>query len=1000
MRRRFVWAGAAVVATLLASRVSAQTASGAIAGSVNDANHRPLAGAIVQVIESRLGAYAGDDGTYRIEHVPAGPVHVVARIPGYISDTVAVTVAANQTVTQPFTLRPTSVTLQTVTVTSPRLNETKAAALEEQKTADNIVSVLSGDEIRSLPNANAAEAAARIPGVTSERDEGEGKFVEIRGTPPWFQNVEIDGVHIPGTLNGDRSVKLDDVPSDLLGAIEVSKTLSADQDADAIGGTVNLVSKIPEGAPRGYVAGQYSYQSLENNSQGQGSFTYGGRVGNDNKIGFLLGGSYDRTNRVIEDVEPSYSADYVNASNGSITPIPNGSAYNHVYPSSWSEREYNYYRTRYGVDGDFDYRFSPTSTVWVKGLYSAFFDEANRWETNLGAGSDAFVGGVPTATGASVSNTVSNRGPVEHTWGGQAGGKNIVGLFHLDYSANYSGSSATTNDHLDDDYAGMGQSVGGSPILSNFNYGYNQSHLVPRYFVNGATQAALTTPSSWQLTDINTDNEATDGQDFGGQANALIPFSIGNLPASFKFGGKYTNEHKGYANFTVQYNFTGQGAPPTIANFPGTYNVSDFYGHICGGCYTLAPFGSMPLAQQYFHSAQGRGVNLTADPMAVYNDLLGTYAGTEQVAAAYAMQTLDVSQLHINVGLRMEQTTVGYAAWTAPDTGDHAASQLAVEHRSHSYTDWFPSVELRYAVDENTNVRAAFTRGIARPNYSDLAPSFNAVDASPGLRGNGLSLGNPALTPERAWNYDLLAEHYFPSVGVLSGGVFYKQISDFIFDRTFFYQGLNSFYNPTGPCTDALHNNCYYASQPQNGPSAHLWGVEADYTQHMTFLPGALKGIGFDVNWTHVESRAAVPLDTSVTYTDQNGKTVQAYTSAYRHSMIPRQFPNLFNASLLYDYSAVSARLSGQYTAASIYQYGADGTSNPASGDVWNYPHWQIDGSLVVTVYRATALQFQVLNLNNETFGFFTGLPGNGHSFNNQREYYGTTWYIGVRQGF
>jgi TonB-dependent receptor len=503
----------------------------------------------------------------------------------------------------------------------------------------------------------------------------------------------------------------------------------------------------------------------------------------------------------------------------------------------------------------------------------------------------------------------------------------------------------------------------------------------------------MVNPSNWGLTGIGSDNEATDGQVFGGQLNDLIPYSIGNLPATFKVGVKYTNEHKGYFSNQPGYNYTGSN---TLANYDGAYNVSNFYGHICGGCYQLAPFGSIPGVESSLHNDPG---DFQFVPN-LYNDRLATFAGTEQVTAAYAMQTLDVGQMHINVGLRAENTEVGYAAWTAPGVNDTTAGSLVVSHRSHSYTDLFPSVSLRYALDENTNLRAVFSRGIARPNYSDLAPSFNAVGAQPGLRSNGLSIGNPSLQPEKAWNYDLLAEHYFPSVGVISGGAFYKDISDFMFQRTFFYNGINTAYTPTGSCaTNPVLNNCFYASQTQNGPSAHLWGVEADYTQHLTFLPGALKGIGFDVNWTHVESRATVPLDTTVVYTDQNGNNVHAYTQAFRHSPIPRQFPNIFNVSMLYDYSTISARMSGQYTSASIYQYGSDGTSNPASGDQWNYVHWQIDGSVVWTVYGATALQAQVLNLNNAVFGFFTGLPGNGHSWNNQREYYGTTWYFGVRQG-
>jgi len=254
------------------------------------------------------------------------------------------------------------------------------------------------------------------------------------------------------------------------------------------------------------------------------------------------------------------------------------------------------------------------------------------------------------------------------------------------------------------------------------------------------------------------------------------------------------------------------------------------------------------------------------------------------------------------------------------------------------------------------------------------------------------------LKPERSVNYDLLAEHYFPAVGVLSGGLFYKQISDFIFNRVEPYTG-QFIYAPEFLPTPG---NTFYIQQPQNGPSAWEYGFEADYTQHLTFLPGALRGIGFDVNWTWVESRATVPQDTTTNYPDQNGNTVYPYRGhPFRHAMLPRQFPNLFNTSLLYDYGPVSARLSGQYTAAAIYGYGQDGSSNPNSGDNWNYPHWQVDGSVIWTIWGSTAFQFQVLDLNNETFGFFNGNgpPGSGHGYNTQREFYGRTFWFGLRQG-
>ena len=970
--------GVAVLAFFVAAFAAPTVAQsqGSITGRVADSTGKPVP-ASVHLVGTSIGAYAGADGTYELRPLPAGSYKLETKFPGFTTDTFAFSVADGQSIRHSVVLRKgNAATLETVHITSPRLNETREAALEEQKIDEQIVTVLSGDEIRALPNANAAEAAARMPGVTSERDEGEGKFVEIRGTPPAFTNVEIDGVHIPGTLGGDRSVKLDDVPSDLLGAIEVYKTLTADQDANAIGGTINLVSKIPEGAPRGYVYGQYAYQVLENNNNGTGTFTYGGRIGDHRQWGFLLGGSVDRTDRVIEDVEPSYNADYLQG--GQFTQIPNGSAFNHVYPSSFSQREYNYYRTRYGLDGDLDYRFSAHSSVFVRGLWSMFADQANRWETSVGGGGDTLINNVPTSQGAGVQKTVTNRGPIEHTWGFTTGGKHPVGIADLNWDAHYAGSTATTHDHLQDTWNGPG-----------FNYTYDNSRLVPRYFLSAADAASVANPANYTWATHEIENEDIDGSVVGGRLDLHIPYTIGELPASTQFGAKYQNEHKGYTLNDPVYDYNGASPITMDQGFQSNYSVHNFYGHICPGCYPIYPLPSLSAGQTYYRNNTSQFALESGTAQA---NNLASFSGTEQVTAGYVMQTLDVNKFHFNIGLRAENTEVGYVAHASLTPDDTLAA--ATVRGNHSYTDLFPSIHVKYALDDNTNLRAAFTRGIARPDYSALAPTFSAVGATFDSRSQGLSAGNPALLPEHSWNTDLLAEHFFHGVaGVISGGFFYKDISDFFFDRTVVYNGPIARYNSA-----ANGDTIYYVTQPQNGPSAHLWGVEFDYQQHLTFLPGALQGIGFDVNWTHVESRAAVPLDTTVTYTDQNGNTVHPYTSAFRHSPIPRQFPNIFNVALLYDYAGITARVSGQYTAASIYGYGSDGTSNPASGDQYNYEHWQIDASVTWNFWKETAIQVQALNLNNETFGFFTGTPGN--RYNNQREYYGTTWSVGLRQGF
>jgi TonB-dependent receptor len=199
-------------------------------------------------------------------------------------------------------------------------------------------------------------------------------------------------------------------------------------------------------------------------------------------------------------------------------------------------------------------------------------------------------------------------------------------------------------------------------------------------------------------------------------------------------------------------------------------------------------------------------------------------------------------------------------------------------------------------------------------------------------------------------------------VGVLSGGVFYKHLTDFIFSRRFVYRG------------PIVADTGYAGTRPENGGSGHVLGVEAEWTERLVWLPGALAGLGFDANFTHVQSRATV---------DTSG----------RQAPLQRQSPNLANVALTYDYRAVSARAGWAYQGANITSYG-DGSATP-SGDTYYYAHSQIDASIIHNFSPHLQVQLQGLNLNDAVFGFFVGNPT--HDYAIQREYYGRTIYLGAK---
>ena len=396
----------AIAICLTASAPIAAQGSGTVAGRVTDSTGSAITHAVLHVAGTSLTVLTDANGGYRLTQVPAGSQLIIARAFGFSPDTQAITVSGGGAVIRNLTMHTSTQRLAEMVVrASPRMAETKAAALAKQQNADNFVAVLSGDEIRALPNFNAAEAAGRIPGVSLERDEGEGKFVQVRGTEPRLSNVTINGIHVPGT-EGDRIPKLDDVPSDLLSAIEVSKTLRADMDADAIGGSVNLVTKVPEGRPRGYIAGQYGQIDLLSRNTYQGGLTYGGRVGPDEKLGFLIGGSADRNNRAINDVEPGWGM--YDAPGGASVSAPNG----------WSIRDYLYERQRYGLGGDLDYRIDATSDVYFKGLWSLFKNYGTRYVYDLSGDAvptGATTGSIPTV---GLERQSQFRTPVEQMYAG------------------------------------------------------------------------------------------------------------------------------------------------------------------------------------------------------------------------------------------------------------------------------------------------------------------------------------------------------------------------------------------------------------------------------------------------------------------------------------------------------------------------------------------------------------------------------------------------------
>ena len=339
----------------------------------------------------------------------------------------------------------------------------------------------------------------------------------------------------------------------------------------------------------------------------------------------------------------------------------------------------------------------------------------------------------------------------------------------------------------------------------------------------------------------------------------------------------------------------------------------------------------------------------------------------EKVSAGYVMNTFNFTgHIRLVAGVRIEGTNLDTNTFqTVTDSSGNTTSGFV--RRSGSYVNVLPSASLRFALTNNTNLRLVYSRGLARPNPQDMAQAGTADDtANPVI----VSLGNPNLKAERADNVDILIEHSINPFGLIEAGYFYKNLTDPIVTHTC---------NPPATCPGFPPNTV--VTQPLNAGSAWINGFEAAYIQHLTFLPGMLRGLGFSGNYGYTASRASLGPD----------------FSRSDHPRLLRNAPHTWNVSPTYDRGRVSIRVGLSYNAANIAAYGftdgAPGGITGPFGDNYFYAHLQVDAQGSVRMARGLSFVMYGLNLNNEVFGFYNGSP----QFMVQREFYKPTVAAGFR---
>src|SRR5216684_2183847 len=366
---RFVLVGLVSLSSaflFLPDRSAAQERRGSISGRVTDNSGGILQGAQIELQPKNVSLASNGQGEFFINDLEPGSYTLAVTYVGFKSFTTPVTVVGGQTANVEAKLEVESQNLE-VLVTAERASG-EAEEVNRERSADNIVQVLPADVIRSLPNANMADALGRLPSVTIERDEGEGKYVQVRGTEPRLTNTTIDGINVPSPESGVRQIKFDAIPADIVESVEINKTLQANMDGDGIGGSINLVTKTAGERPTISVSGMGGHTPIVGGRNlVETAGTLGQRFGTDKKFGLLIGGTYDWNGRGIDDLEPV--PDIATLAGGSTA----------RYFEAIDIREYRYYRSRWGLAGSGDYKLGDGSNIYVRGLYSDFHNYGDRW---------------------------------------------------------------------------------------------------------------------------------------------------------------------------------------------------------------------------------------------------------------------------------------------------------------------------------------------------------------------------------------------------------------------------------------------------------------------------------------------------------------------------------------------------------------------------------------------------------------------------------------------
>lgn len=915
------------IATLIAlsSPIAAYAQSvNLIEGRVQSAqNGSALSGAIVKVTDTQQQVFTDDSGRFVLRNIEPGTITIEVSYIGLSSQVQQVEVKEQNNSAVLIELE----AIENIEVIGQRQAQNKA--LNQYRAADAITNYISSDDMGQFVDQNVAESLQRLAGTSISRDQGEGRFVSIRGISAGLSSVTVNGMRIGTPESGSRAVPLDVIPSGSIDGISVTKAPTPDMPGDAIGGAVNVKSASAFDRKGGHV--RYRAEASYNELSGETSpkirlnasdtFSLSGSENKD--FGIAVGLNYQDRKLESDNVEAEY--DMVDFGDSEVFSL-----------IELQQRKYFVNRERLGLNVNLEYRPDNNNKYFANTLFSRFTDAETRQRSIF-----VFEDGELTdfdGTNATVSEIepdafrrrIRFRTKEQDTLAFSAGGEHVRDSYNLDY---YLGVSIT-RERVPDENEGRFEYTG-----DELDATYVVGQGIPQFNIlnNGTADVSHLDNANYELDRAVVEPIKIDDDEYNIGANIEYPYAFNNKNLTIKSGFDLRWKDKDTNVDLVELRSTPDATLDQFTTAAYSYGLGNMGPGISPSAYI-----------SFFNQNRSEFAERSRDEAENLQLSLGDdFVAEENVQSAYAMATYETDKSRLIAGVRVERTD--YSAVGNELTFDEDG-ELTIQAREvgNDYTNVLPGLHYSYDLSDDLKIRAAWTNTIARPSFNDISPRAE-ID----LDDNEIELGNPALDPYEATNYDLLLDWYYSEGSLLSAGIFYKDIDNFI--------------------VELISNNVaefegFDVTRPTNALEASIHGAEFAW-QH-SFAQDSLNGILIGANLTL--------LDTDIAVLERPGENFS----------LPESADMAGNFFVGYEDKAFSTRLSISHRDEFLSEVGDD-----VNYDLYVAPHTQVDVTASYKFNKRIELVLELINLTDEPLELYQG----NSNFTYQFEEYGMTFSLGVK---